>query len=194
MKIEFKCVHFSALTVYELYSVMALRQEVFAVEQNCPYLDADGKDLDGFHLLGYADLAENAQNTEGLSDVGFGMSDIGTAPKSNSGSLPKSEIPHPKSLVAYTRLLAKGVSYDDYASIGRVVNSPKVRGRGAGKVLMEESIRQMARLFPQDAVKIGAQSYLLRFYESLGFVSTGEEYLEDDIPHTSMILKKGMLD
>jgi ElaA protein len=191
MKIEFKCVHFSALTVYELYSVMALRQEVFAVEQNCPYLDADGKDLDGFHLLGYADLTENAQMslrgieaTEGVSDVGFGMSDVGSAPN------PKSEIRNPKSLVAYTRLLPKSVSYEDYASIGRVVNSPKVRGRGVGKILMEESIRQMMRLFPQDAVKIGAQSYLLRFYESLGFVSTGEEYLEDDIPHTSMILKK----
>jgi ElaA protein len=168
MKIEFQCVHFSALTVYELYSVMALRQEVFAVEQNCPYLDADGKDLNSYHLLGYADLAENAQNTEGVS-----------------------EITNPKSLVAYTRLLPKGVAYDDYASIGRVVNSPKVRGLGVGKILMEESIRQMARLFPQDTVKIGAQSYLLRFYESLGFVSTGEEYLEDDIPHTSMILKKG---
>jgi ElaA protein len=57
-------------------------------------------------------------------------------------------------------------------------------------MLMEESIAQMVRLFPNDAVKIGAQSYLLNFYESLGFVSTGEEYLEDDIPHTSMILKK----
>jgi ElaA protein len=178
MKIEFQCVHFSALTVYELYSVMALRQEVFAVEQNCPYLDADGKDLDGFHLLGYADLSQNAQNTEGVPDVGFGMSDVGTTPKS---------------LVAYTRLLAKGVAYADYASIGRVVNSPKVRGLGVGKILMEESIRQMTRLFPQDAVKIGAQSYLLRFYGSLGFESTGEEYLEDNIPHTSMILKKEAL-
>jgi ElaA protein len=190
MKIEFQCVHFSALTVYELYSVMALRQEVFAVEQNCPYLDADGKDLEGFHLLGYADLSENAQNTEGVSDVGFGMSDVGTAPKSQIEALPKSDFRNPKSLLAYTRLLPKGVAYDDYASIGRVVNSPRVRGHGVGKILMEESIRQMARLFPQDGVKIGAQSYLLRFYESLGFVSTGEEYLEDDIPHTSMILKK----
>jgi ElaA protein len=183
MKIEFKCVHFSALTVYELYSVMALRQEVFAVEQNCPYLDADGKDLNGFHLLGYSDLATNAQNTEGVSDAEFEMSDIG------STFHPKFETRNPKSLVAYTRLLPKGVAYDDYASIGRVVNSPKVRGLGVGKVLMEESIYQMARLFPNDGVKIGAQSYLLKFYGSLGFESTGEEYMEDGIPHTSMILK-----
>jgi ElaA protein len=179
MDLKFKCVHFSKLTVYELYSVMALRQEVFVVEQNCPYLDADGKDLSGYHLLGYADLA---QNTEGVSDVGFVMSDVGMAQTSDSTN--------PTSLVAYTRLLPKGIAYENYASIGRVINSPKVRRRGVGKVLMEESIAQMARLFPNDAVKIGAQSYLLSFYKSLGFVSTGEEYLEDDIPHTSMILKK----
>ena len=164
MDLKFKCVHFSELTVYELYSVMALRQEVFVVEQNCPYLDADGKDLSGFHLVGYADLA---QNTEG----------------GHSNNI--------EGLLAYTRLLPKGVAYENYASIGRVINSPKVRRQGVGKALMEESIAQMARLFPHDAVKIGAQSYLLSFYESLGFVSTGEEYLEDDIPHTSMILMKG---
>ncbi len=179
MDLTFKCVHFSELTVYELYSIMALRQEVFIVEQNCPYLDADGKDLEGFHLLCYANLAKNAIYTEGVLDVGFGMSDVGVLPTSN-----------PNPLLAYTRLLAKGISYDNYASIGRVINSPKVRGRGVGKQLMAESIRQMARLFPNDAVKIGAQSYLLKFYGSLGFESTGEEYMEDGIPHTSMILKK----
>ena len=178
MDLKFKCVHFSELTVYELYSIMALRQEVFVVEQNCPYLDADGKDLAGFHLLGYVDLGGNAQNTEGSFDVGFGqLSDVGF-------------VPTPNTLLAYTRLLPKGVAYADYASIGRVINAPKVRGKGVGKVLMEESIRQMARLFPDNSVKIGAQSYLLRFYTALGFESTGEEYLEDDIPHTSMILKK----
>jgi ElaA protein len=166
MDLIFKCVHFSELTIYELYSIMALRQEVFVVEQNCPYLDADGKDLLGFHLLGYADLSENSPYTEGPL----------------SGNMAE--------LLAYTRLLPKGIAYDDYASIGRVINAPKVRRRGIGKVLMEESIRQMTRLFPDDTVKIGAQSYLLSFYESFGFVSTGEEYLEDDIPHTAMILKK----
>lgn len=44
---------FNELTIYELYKIMQLRQEVFVVEQNCPYLDADGKDLQGHHLLIY---------------------------------------------------------------------------------------------------------------------------------------------
>ncbi len=192
MTINFKCVHFSKLTVYELYEAMALRQEIFSVEQNCAYLDADGKDLLGFHLLGYADLSEN---TEGgiIPDFKFQISnpigEISNPTVNTQSNLGETSINLPE-LVAYTRLLPKGVSYNDYASIGRVVNAAKVRGQGAGKLLIEESIRQMARLFPNEPVKIGAQTYLLKFYTSLGFVSTGEEYLEDNIPHTSMILKK----
>ena len=34
---------------------MVLRQEVFVVEQNCPYLDADGKDFSAWHLMGHDD-------------------------------------------------------------------------------------------------------------------------------------------
>lgn len=41
------------LTKDELYAAMRLRQEVFVVEQNCPYLDADGRDEGNHHLLGY---------------------------------------------------------------------------------------------------------------------------------------------
>ncbi|MFN8275899.1 MAG: GNAT family N-acetyltransferase [Chitinophagales bacterium] len=45
--------HFSELTLLELYAAMRLRQEVFAVEQQCAYLDADGKDLLAYHVLLY---------------------------------------------------------------------------------------------------------------------------------------------
>lgn len=41
---------FSALSNSELYSIMKIRQEVFIVEQNCPYLDADDKDQVSHHL------------------------------------------------------------------------------------------------------------------------------------------------
>lgn len=46
---------FSDLSLEELYALMRLRQEVFVVEQNCVYLDADGKDFEAFHLLGYGE-------------------------------------------------------------------------------------------------------------------------------------------
>jgi ElaA protein len=146
----FTCSAFHELSATRLYEIMQIRQIVFCVEQNCAYLDADGKDLAAWHL--------ECRNAEGV-------------------------------LVAYTRLLPKGVSYPNYASIGRVVNAPSVRGKGVGKHLIQESLTQMQRLFPNEPIKIGAQSYLLGFYGSLGFVSTSEEYLEDGIPHTSMVYK-----
>ena len=145
-----KCLPFYRLNLDEIYDCMALRQEVFVVEQNCPYLDADGKDQDAWHLMGY-----DKNNT----------------------------------LIAYTRLLPKGISYEKYASIGRVVTSPNARGLGAGKDIMTASKDWCQKLFPNDPVKISAQTYLLKFYQSLGFEPVGEGYLEDDIPHIGMILK-----
>jgi ElaA protein len=37
----------------ELYAVLAARQQVFAVEQHCAFLDADGHDAHAWHLLGW---------------------------------------------------------------------------------------------------------------------------------------------
>ena len=57
--IEWQLKLFNELTPAELYAVLRLRGEVFIVEQNCPYIDADGKDFDSHHLMGYVgeDLA-----------------------------------------------------------------------------------------------------------------------------------------
>jgi ElaA protein len=43
---------FAELTPYEVYSILQLRNEVFIVEQNCPYQDLDNKDLRSWHLMG----------------------------------------------------------------------------------------------------------------------------------------------
>ncbi len=145
----FTCLLFDQLTPSELYDILQLRQEVFVVEQNCPYQDCDDKDRDAWHLMG----------------------------RNESGKL-----------ICYTRLLPRGIAYPEYSSIGRVISSPSARGTGVGKELMVKSIEMCRFLFPEESIKIGAQTYLLRFYEGFGFCSTGEEYLEDGIPHTKMIL------
>ncbi len=44
---------FSELTTNELYSLLALRSEVFVVEQDCVYQDVDGKDYKALHCLGF---------------------------------------------------------------------------------------------------------------------------------------------
>ena len=54
-KIKFVWKNFEELSIDELYAVLHLRQEVFIVEQDCPYLDADNSDQNAFHLLCYED-------------------------------------------------------------------------------------------------------------------------------------------
>ena len=92
-------------------------------------------------------------------------------------------------LVAYARLIPKGIVHQEYLSIGRVVIASSSRKKGAGKALMQNAIHSLDKLFGQIPIKISAQCYLIKFYEALGFQIVGTSYLEDDIPHIGMIYK-----
>jgi ElaA protein len=46
-----RVIAFEDLTLRELYDILKLRNEVFIVEQNCPYNDLDDKDLQAHHVL-----------------------------------------------------------------------------------------------------------------------------------------------
>lgn len=148
MNIEWRCKKFDELSPAELYAILQLRNEVFVVEQNCVFQDADGKDDKALHLMGW----------------------------------------YNNTLVAYTRLLPKNISYSN-AAIGRVVTSQIARGSGIGKELMKKSIDTIYKLWGKQPIQIGAQLYLRKFYESLGFQQTSEVYLEDGIEHIEMILQ-----
>lgn len=88
-------------------------------------------------------------------------------------------------LVACSRLVPPGISYE-YPSIGRVVSSPMVRGQHVGRALMERSIEEMIRLYGEIPIRIGAQLYLKKFYESFGFIQSSDVYDEDGIDHIEM--------
>jgi ElaA protein len=90
-------------------------------------------------------------------------------------------------LVAYSRIVPLGIVYDSFPSIGRVVTSPKLRKTGIGKILMYQSIHELQKLFGKSSIKLGAQLYLKKFYESFGFVQSSDVYIEDGIPHIEMI-------
>lgn len=51
--LEWQWCRFGELKPEELYAALQLREAVFVVEQNCPYADADGRDPDAWHLLGW---------------------------------------------------------------------------------------------------------------------------------------------
>lgn len=52
MNIQYSVKPFSDLTTQELYEILALRIEVFIVEQYCPFQDLDGKDQQCLHFIG----------------------------------------------------------------------------------------------------------------------------------------------
>lgn len=93
-------------------------------------------------------------------------------------------------LIGYARILKKGISYENYSSIGRVVVKKKKRNKTIGKKLMQFSVKKCLQLYPKDAIKISAQIYLKNFYIHQGFIYEGEDYLEDGIPHCAMYLGK----
>ena len=145
--IEFSTVDFQGLNTTELYQVLALRSEIFVLEQQCAYQDMDGLDAQCHHVLG------------------------------QKGD----------QLIAYARILPPELTQNDTVSIGRVVVAAAQRKEKMGKQLMLFAIQATQSLFPNHQIEISAQSYLTRFYLELGFKNTGVFYLEDDIPHQTMI-------
>ena len=137
---------FNELSTTELYSYLALRAEVFIVEQNCPYQDLDGMDQRAVHLLGY------------------------------DGDL----------LVSCARIFAPGDCYTE-ASIGRVITKPSHRSKKIGHELMKTAIDYCLKTYNHPPIKISAQAYLEKFYESHGFNTISDIYLEDNIPHIKML-------
>ena len=53
MSLRWVCKSFYELTAEQIYTILCVRQEVFVLEQECLYLDADGKDRRSFHLMGF---------------------------------------------------------------------------------------------------------------------------------------------
>lgn len=47
---NWKLKSFNELSTHELYRILQVRTQVFVVEQHCPYLEVDGKDLHSYHL------------------------------------------------------------------------------------------------------------------------------------------------
>ncbi len=92
-------------------------------------------------------------------------------------------------LVAYTRVFDPN-TYNEHASIGRVVVHPDFRKQNLGVEIMKESIK-ILQTRGHRHINISAQCYLDQFYTDLGFRQTGKKYLEDGIPHQEMILESG---
>ncbi len=89
-------------------------------------------------------------------------------------------------IVAYTRIFKAG-DYLAEASIGRVVVIDTERQKGYGIDIMKASIKVVEENFKATRIVVSAQTYLTSFYNALGFIEKGGDYLEDGIPHVMMV-------
>lgn len=81
---------FDDLAPVELYSILQLRNEVFVVEQNCVYQDADNKDKSCYHFMGWQDEKLVAYTRLVPPGISFAEPSIGrvvTSPAARGGGI-----------------------------------------------------------------------------------------------------------
>jgi ElaA protein len=134
-----------------LYRILQLRSAVFVMEQECPFLDPDGRDLEPGAVQWWVE--------DGEGRVLSCLRVLPGAPAA-AGREAGSEVGN---------------------EIGRVVTAPAARHRGLGGRLVAAALATCAR-----PVAINAQTRLVPWYETFGFVRSGPDFLEDGQPHTPM--------
>lgn len=88
-------------------------------------------------------------------------------------------------IAAYLRVIEPGVKYPEN-SIGRLVTMREYRHRGLARQLMLTAINEI-RQKNSLPIRIEAQAYLEKFYESLGFCTVSEVYIFEGLPHIDML-------
>lgn len=145
--LKWNIVAFGDLDLFSFHDIIQLREKVFVVEQNCPYLDVDGKDTVCHHVVG---MDSNQK------------------------------------IVATARILPPKMAYKE-VSIGRICTDPNYRGKNIGHELMKQAIVFIENHYHTGVIRLSAQTYLLKFYETYLFRPLGDTYLEDGIPHIEML-------
>jgi ElaA protein len=87
-------------------------------------------------------------------------------------------------LAGYLRLIPHP---DKQVAIGRVSVGAVWRGRGFARILMTKALARCRRDYPDFAVTLSAQEYLVPFYGALGFVPISVPYDDYGVPHIDML-------
>lgn len=78
------------------------------------------------------------------------------------------------------------ILFREQGQIGRMAVLKQYRRVGIGRALLEKMLR-LAKEEKLSSVFLNAQTQVISFYESFGFSSVGEEFLEAEIPHNKMV-------
>ncbi|MFU8897701.1 ElaA protein [Roseinatronobacter thiooxidans] len=84
--------------------------------------------------------------------------------------------------VGCARILIAG----ETGKIGRVCVLRDLRGQGIGIALINAALAALRNVDGVTRAKLGAQTHAIGFYEALGFVAEGPEYLDAGIAHRDM--------
>ena len=93
---------------------------------------------------------------------------------------------HTEEILAYLRILPPDTRFNE-PSLGRILTPQKYRKQGLGKLLMKQAIYYSTHAYPTFSLRISAQAYLEKFYQSFDFTTVSSPYLEDNIPHIEML-------
>lgn len=88
-------------------------------------------------------------------------------------------------VVAYSRIVPKGMSYD-YTSIGRVLVLESHRRKGVAQEMMNACLEFIKESLHENIVVLSAQLYVKSMYEAVGFKAISDVYDEVNIPHVKM--------
>ncbi|GAA1321615.1 GNAT family N-acetyltransferase [Leucobacter albus] len=155
-----------SLNARTFHEIAKLRQEVFVLEQDCVYLDLDGRDTESTTEQFWVAAPLPAQAAPPQAGE-------------SGGAAPSSSQP----VVAATlRVLDESAREPGLHAIGRVVTSANHRGKALAAALMEAAVAR----YGSGPLVLEAQSHLTGWYERFGFVVDGDEFVEDGIPHTPM--------
>ena len=90
-----------------------------------------------------------------------------------------------ESVVAYCRIVPKGIGYD-YISVGRVLVLSSHRRKGIAQEMMKVALEFIKNNLDEKTVVLSAQLYAKGLYESVGFKVISDVYDEVNIPHVKM--------
>lgn len=99
-------------------------------------------------------------------------------------------IKHEGKIVAYLRILNKGVSFEEAVSFGRVVVDKNYRGFGLAKELILETIYFVENELKENIIIIKAMEYVQNMYALYGFKVISDVYDLQGFPHVNMMYEK----
>lgn len=91
-------------------------------------------------------------------------------------------------VIGCARLLHEMAGENSLYHIGRVAILKDFRNRGIGHQLMQYIIDYCKKMAPYNSIYLHAQIERHHFYETLGFVAEGDEFMDAGIAHISMYL------